>query len=580
MQLITHDPSKYCHSLKKLKVDDPDNITPTDLTWEITHTDSEVMKKQMGRFSSWTSKKKTHTDQNYLMLKKFYDKKLEESRTGVKNESDSDEFEVVKASSRMKDGNDSADSADTDEIIANTHSRHKTASKRSHVNSEQNGANSDKNVTNNKFSKVTTYNSSKGDSSSSIHNYHIKPQDTSTDNLTYNSSAVDSMNTSVDTNCSIKVLKKTKLSSAHKNTCRESTTAKKGKRKLTDSVCTNDLKSLETKTSEHSDISNTKDYVHITDSSASANMSSPESSKMAQVLDRKSSKAFNSVPEFKGLSMLSSGSESDEPSRIVTKCEINTNVTSLKTLSKSANTDSSKTDDEDSDNCDENSNTEIPEKDSDNSDKDTDAGSTSSADTDDIISHAKPKVKTKSKQQSQKWWNSMDEYSTGFSIIDGDISYTQSSKQSDDDDFDDDFVKLAKLVERTEMKIMSSTPNPVANNRKKEVGLSHTDSCMSCEDSFSKDATKASKKRKTQSTAIAEQLPESSRNIDLASVELKGHKQTTKKVNISSELADKKHADDNLKRIQSVKEREREHLMKKAILQKALSNVVCITIVS
>ncbi|XP_041347828.1 nucleolar protein 8-like [Gigantopelta aegis] len=586
-KLITHDPSKYCHSLKRLKDDDISNVSPTDLTWEITHTDSAIMKKQKGNFKSWASKKKTHTDQNYLMLKKFYDKKLEQSKNGVNDESDSDDFEVVQVSNKVNndDNDDSADSADTDEIIANTQSRSKMASKSSHGHSEQYGTsfvNTDNSITD-KSSKPSVHNSLvktsesltsrfKSDSPLSKNNSSIKTQQlskSSTHNPSVNMS--DSLSLRCKNDSSLanhnSPMKSQKMSftskysssldsSSDTSSDRDHSSVRALKKKLADSTSKgNGLESPAAKQAKHSETFNTKSDICSPISCTS------DSRELTHLHGRSSSKSSNSckwkkptVPEFKGLSMLTSDSENNDTSENISTCQINTGVNSLIQINESA--------------------------DADISDTGSDAGSANSADTDDIISNAKKNIKTKCKEQRQKWWNSMDEYSPGFSLIDVDVSYTQRKQQtdddSDDDDVDDDFAKLSKLVERTDIKILSSTPNPVAMQQKVKGGLSLNESSKSCEDSFSKDDTiQGSRSDKTLShpSAGAEELPGSTAISKRVSVESGGVRQTSKKLIISSELSDKKHADDNLKRLQSVKERDRENRMKKAILKKALSSV-------
>lgn len=116
-KIVTLDPSKTTHALKKIKADDFDNKSGPSLTWRMEVRDTEITKKRKGQFPPWQPSKKSSGD----IVSRMHQLAAETHETD-------DELEVVSTTrmpgftSRLtgyqSDGSDSAGSADTDEIIA------------------------------------------------------------------------------------------------------------------------------------------------------------------------------------------------------------------------------------------------------------------------------------------------------------------------------------------------------------------------------------------------------------------------------------------------------------------------------
>ena len=127
-QIITYDPSKMTHSLKRLKCDDVSSAENSgNLTWQLEENESEITKRRQGQFPSWQAPRKES------IFSRLHGLAMEE------NISDT-EMEVVpvgKMTSHSKmpfasgcgyESSDSAGSADTDEILSKA--SRKTSSQR------------------------------------------------------------------------------------------------------------------------------------------------------------------------------------------------------------------------------------------------------------------------------------------------------------------------------------------------------------------------------------------------------------------------------------------------------------------
>lgn len=121
-QIVTLDPSKTTHAVKKIKTDISENDSMqtgdlSKLTWHMDIEDSEITKKRKGEFPKWEDPKKPRSLYSATGRKENI----------VNKSSAEEEFEIVGTSCRtgpswkqddISDGNDSAGSADTDEIIS------------------------------------------------------------------------------------------------------------------------------------------------------------------------------------------------------------------------------------------------------------------------------------------------------------------------------------------------------------------------------------------------------------------------------------------------------------------------------
>ncbi|KAK7499570.1 hypothetical protein BaRGS_00009222 [Batillaria attramentaria] len=122
-KVVTLDPSKTTHALKKIKTDDFDTNRNTDLTWQMEVKDTEITKKRMGQFPLWQPSKKASGDISGRLHQlaaetNASDEELEVVSTARTPSVQAHHQRDYDSDGSDSDGSDSAGSADTDEIIA------------------------------------------------------------------------------------------------------------------------------------------------------------------------------------------------------------------------------------------------------------------------------------------------------------------------------------------------------------------------------------------------------------------------------------------------------------------------------